>query len=85
MGGLIMARFTLTINFNDPLGDETNDDGDFYPALAASAAVAELKRTQIKVESCELVDNQASPKGRHIPDPEWCELEEGDYPEVFAT
>jgi hypothetical protein len=57
-----MARFTLTVTFNDPLADS---DGSLYAELAASTALHALRhQTQIVVESAELVDSEA-------PTPAW--------------
>jgi hypothetical protein len=78
-----MARFTLTVTFNDPL---TDSDGSLYAELAASTALHALRhQTQIVVESAELVDSEAQPARTPVLNAEWCELDEGDYPEVFAT
>jgi hypothetical protein len=57
-----MARFTLTVTFNDPLADS---DGSLYAELAASTALHALRhQTQIVVESAELIDSEA-------PTPDW--------------
>jgi hypothetical protein len=50
-----MARYTLTVRFDDPL----DDDGPLFAQLAASSAVAHMKREHLRVVDAELVDHQA--------------------------